>query len=43
MKNTHDLVILVSDSGYGISEDEMDKAWDELFRGKSVRRLPGSE
>jgi two-component system OmpR family sensor kinase len=38
---TH-VVIEVADTGPGIPEDEVESVWDELYRGKGARGVPGS-
>jgi len=38
---TH-IVIEVADTGPGIPEDEMECVWEELYRGKGARGVPGS-
>jgi two-component system OmpR family sensor kinase len=36
------VVIEVADTGPGIPEDEMPRVWDELYRGRGARGVPGS-
>lgn len=36
------VIVEIADTGPGISEDELPYVWDELFRGKQARGLPGS-
>jgi two-component system OmpR family sensor kinase len=36
------IVIEVADTGPGIPEDELPYVWDELYRGKGARGIPGS-
>jgi len=36
------VVIEVADTGPGIPDDEIQNVWDELYRGKGARSLPGS-
>jgi two-component system OmpR family sensor kinase len=36
------IVIEVADTGPGIPEDEFPYVWDELYRGKGARGIPGS-
>ena len=36
------MVIEVADTGPGIPEDEVESVWDELYRGKGARGVPGS-
>jgi two-component system OmpR family sensor kinase len=36
------VVVEVADTGPGIPEDEIEHVWEELYRGKSARRIPGS-
>lgn len=36
------LLIEIADSGPGIPEDELNLVWEELFRGKAARGIPGS-
>jgi two-component system OmpR family sensor kinase len=36
------LVIEVADTGPGIPEEEMAQVWDELYRGRGARGVPGS-
>lgn len=42
LEDSSDIIIEVADTGPGIPEDEMDQVWDELYRGKSARGIPGS-
>jgi two-component system OmpR family sensor kinase len=37
-----DIVIEVADTGPGIPDDEILKVWEELYRGRTVRGVPGS-
>jgi two-component system OmpR family sensor kinase len=37
-----DLVIEVADTGPGIPENEIDRVWEELYRGEGARGVPGS-
>jgi two-component system OmpR family sensor kinase len=37
-----EIVIEVADTGQGIQETEADLVWEELFRGKTARGIPGS-
>lgn len=36
------LGIEVADTGLGIAEDELDRVWEELYRGERARGIPGS-
>jgi two-component system OmpR family sensor kinase len=36
------IVVEVADTGPGIPEDELPYVWDELYRGKGARGIPGS-
>ena len=36
------VVIEVADTGPGIPEDELECVWEELYRGKGARGVPGS-
>jgi two-component system OmpR family sensor kinase len=36
------VVIEIADTGPGIPEDEIPQVWDELYRGKGARGVPGS-
>lgn len=36
------ITIEVNDTGAGIPEDEIEHVWQELYRGQSVRHIPGS-
>jgi len=36
------IIIEVADTGPGIPEDELPYVWDELYRGKGARGIPGS-
>lgn len=38
----HEIVIEVADTGPGISEDEQPHVWEELYRGRASRGVPGS-
>ena len=37
-----DIVIEVADTGPGIPDDEIDRVWEELYRGVGARSVPGS-
>ena len=37
-----DIVIEVADTGPGIPDEEIDRVWEELYRGEHVRGVPGS-
>jgi signal transduction histidine kinase len=37
-----DIVIEVADTGPGISKNEIDRVWEELYRGEGARGVPGS-
>jgi two-component system OmpR family sensor kinase len=36
------LLVEIADTGPGIPDDELELVWDELFRGKAARGIPGS-
>lgn len=36
------VLIEIADTGPGIPEDEIDEVWNELYRGKGARGIPGS-
>jgi two-component system OmpR family sensor kinase len=36
------VVIEVADTGPGIPEEELDRVWEELYRGRGARGIPGS-
>jgi two-component system OmpR family sensor kinase len=36
------VVVEVADTGPGIPEDEMERVWEELYRGEKVRGITGS-
>jgi two-component system OmpR family sensor kinase len=36
------VVIEVADTGTGIPEDEIARVWEELYRGREARGVPGS-
>jgi two-component system OmpR family sensor kinase len=36
------VVIEVADTGPGIPEDEIPRVWEELYRGREARGVPGS-
>ena len=36
------IVIEVADTGPGIPDDELPYVWEELYRGKGARGIPGS-
>jgi two-component system OmpR family sensor kinase len=38
----NDVVVEVADTGPGIPEDEMERVWEELYRGEKVRGITGS-
>ncbi len=38
----NDIVIEVADTGPGIPGTEVDRVWEELYRGEHTRRIPGS-
>jgi two-component system OmpR family sensor kinase len=38
----NDIVIEVADTGPGIPENEIDRVWEELYRGEQARGVPGS-
>jgi two-component system OmpR family sensor kinase len=38
----NDVVVEVADTGPGIPEREMERVWEELYRGEGVRGVPGS-
>lgn len=42
LEDNSDVVIEVAETGPGIQEDEVDEVWDELYRGKGARGIPGS-
>lgn len=37
-----DIVIEIADTGPGIPENEINRVWEELYRGKKARGVPGS-
>ena len=37
-----EVVIEVADTGPGIPDDEIDRVWEELYRGEQARSVPGS-
>jgi two-component system OmpR family sensor kinase len=37
-----DIVIEVADTGPGISTNEVQRVWEELYRGEGARGVPGS-
>lgn len=41
-ENANQILIEIVDTGPGLSEEEADHVWEELFRGKSARGTPGS-
>jgi two-component system OmpR family sensor kinase len=41
-EDSANIVIEVADTGPGIPEDELPFVWDELYRGKGARGIPGS-
>jgi len=38
----NDVVVEVADTGPGIPESEMERVWEELYRGEEVKGVPGS-
>jgi two-component system OmpR family sensor kinase len=38
----NDIVIEVADTGHGIPEIEIDRVWEELYRGEQARSVPGT-
>ncbi len=36
------VIVEVADTGPGIPEDELERVWEELYRGQSARGIPGS-
>ena len=36
------VVIEIADTGPGILEEEIEQIWDELYRGRDARGIPGS-
>lgn len=36
------VIVEVADTGPGIPQDELERVWDELYRGQSARGIPGS-
>jgi two-component system OmpR family sensor kinase len=38
----NDIVIEVADTGPGIPDNEIDRVWEELYRGEQARGVPGS-
>lgn len=41
-EDTTQVVVEIADQGPGIAEDEVTHVWEELYRGKLARGLPGS-
>ena len=41
-ENNQHVIIEVSDSGIGIPEEELEHIWDDLYRAKNSRGIPGS-
>lgn len=41
-EDEHQVVIETADTGRGIPEEDQEKIWDELFRGKTAGGVPGS-
>jgi two-component system OmpR family sensor kinase len=41
-ENGNQVVIEVADTGPGIPEDEIPRVWEELYRGREARGVPGS-
>ena len=41
-ENGNEVVIEVADTGPGIPEEELDLVWEELYRSKQARGVPGS-
>lgn len=41
-EDDHQVVIETADTGRGIPEEDQEKIWDELFRGKTAGDVPGS-
>jgi two-component system OmpR family sensor kinase len=40
--DSNDIVIEIADTGPGIPENEIDRVWEELYRGEQARGVPGS-
>jgi two-component system OmpR family sensor kinase len=36
------VIVEVADTGPGIPQEELDRVWEELYRGRSARGIPGS-
>jgi two-component system OmpR family sensor kinase len=41
-ENGHEIVIEVADTGQGIPDEELGLVWEELYRSKQARGVPGS-
>jgi two-component system OmpR family sensor kinase len=41
-EDSNGVIVEIADTGPGIPEDEQGQVWDELFRGKMARGVPGS-
>ena len=40
--DSDDIVVEIADTGLGIPETEIDRVWEELYRGEQARGIPGS-
>jgi two-component system OmpR family sensor kinase len=40
--DSNDIVIEIADTGPGIPENEIERVWEELYRGQQARGVPGS-
>lgn len=40
--DSDDIVVEIADTGPGIPETEIDRVWEELYRGEQARGIPGS-
>jgi two-component system OmpR family sensor kinase len=40
--DNNDIMVEIADTGPGIPENEIDRVWEELYRGQQARGVPGS-